>query len=321
MDARAARSAAGPGAARSASWRSGVWALVVAGPVGRPHCWRWPTRCSPGSRWCWRAARRPAGASASARRPASPVQSALSGLLARGRSCAERWPGPTAPAGSWRGRRRWRRCWCWGSPAAAYATVLAYTELPAPGGPGRERAVSLGERLVGALGGAAGAAALPSRRARARGVGRLGAGGGSGALPGPAGDRVGGDQPPATAARHRVHRRLHRVLLRDRARPQPLPGGHLRGRLVEVHRLPGRRACARTQGVRYYIDCNRIPGRPFPRRLPVRRRRLRRPPGGLQPLPLRPVQHPGQRDHRGRLPAGHLPSTRRRSRAGTATRP
>ena len=57
------------------------------------------------------------------------------------------------------------------------------------------------------------------------------------------------------------------------------------------------------EGVRYYIDCNRIPGHVLPGRLPVRERRLRPAPRRLQPLPLRPVQHPGPGHDRGRLPA------------------
>ena len=39
-----------------------------------------------------------------------------------------------------------------------------------------------------------------------------------------------------------------------------LPAVHVHGRLVEVHELHAARSCARPQGVRYYVDCNRLPG-------------------------------------------------------------
>ena len=49
------------------------------------------------------------------------------------------------------------------------------------------------------------------------------------------------------------------------------------------------------EGVRYYIDCNRMPGRAFPGGCQCAQRRLRPAARGLQPLPLRPVQYPGRR--------------------------
>ena len=158
---------------------------------------------------------------------------------------------------------------------------------------GVERAVSLPERVCLSARRPAGTARLAARRAGAGGCGRLGVGRGPGALPGPPRDRLGGDRPgqcgPGT-----VHRRLHGILLRDRAWAQHLPERHLRRRLVEVHRLPRLRACAPTE-LRYYMDCNRMPGQQFPGRLSVRAWRLQPPPRRLQPLPLWPVQHAGRR--------------------------
>ena len=59
-------------------------------------------------------------------------------------------------------------------------------------------------------------------------------------------------------------------------------------------------------GVRYYIDCNALPGHPVPRRLPVRERLVPPPPAGLQRVSLRAVQHPHQGDDAGRLPGGDV---------------
>ncbi len=73
---------------------------------------------------------------------------------------------------------------------------------------------------------------------------------------------MGSYRPRQLSVGEPVQRRVHRVLLRDPARKQPLPGGHVRGGLVEVHRLQGGGQCA-AEGVRYYLDCNNFPGQPY----------------------------------------------------------
>ena len=237
-----------------------------------------------------------AGASARASSPASLAQSVLSAALARGLRCgcggrpARRRLGPRAARGP-RGGVGDRA-----SPAAVYATVLAYTELPARLG-GLERAVS----ALQPSGWRRRSAALLERRvSRRRRCQRAALAGSAfavapGALPDPPGHRVGGDRPRATARSGTVHRRLHGVLLRDRARPQHLPGGHVRRRLVEVHRLPGPRPVPR-RGRPLLHRLQPHPGTRVPRWLPVRQRRLQPPAGRLQPLPLRPVQHADRRE-------------------------
>ena len=119
------------------------------------------------------------------------------------------------------------------------------------------------------------------------------------------GHGVGGDRAEQLRVRP-VPRRLHRVLLRDRARQQQLPERHLRRRLVEVHELPGRRPVPR-RGRPLLHRLQPDPRPDVPRRLPVCERRLQQAPRRLQPLPLRAVQHPDPRHDRGRVPADHLP--------------
>ena len=61
------------------------------------------------------------------------------------------------------------------------------------------------------------------------------------------------------------------------------------------------------QGVRYYLDCNRIPGTVFPGGCQCANGDCAHRRGRLQPLPLRAVQHADRRHDRGRVPAGDLP--------------
>ncbi len=83
--------------------------------------------------------------------------------------------------------------------------------------------------------------------------------------------------------------------------------------LVEVHELQGQRA-VRGTGRALLHRLQPDPGHRIPGRVPVRAGRLRPPGGRLQPLPLRAVQHPDRRHHRGRLPARALPEPRHRAR-------
>ena len=68
-------------------------------------------------------------------------------------------------------------------------------------------------------------------------------------------------------------------------------------------------------GVRYYIDCNRMPGHRVPGRLPVRQRRLQPPRVDCNHFRYGQCNTQVARDHRGGLPAGHLPAPRDGARA------
>jgi hypothetical protein len=61
------------------------------------------------------------------------------------------------------------------------------------------------------------------------------------------------------------------------------------------------------QGVRYYLDCNRIPGIGFPGGCQCANGNCARAGRRLQPVPLRPVQHRRRVHDRGRVPDRDLP--------------
>ena len=222
-----------------------------------------------------RGAARPAAASAPSDARASPIQSLLSGALAAGRGCR-------------RGRRRrtalgWilraaagdgGGVWCWAPPAAVYGDRARLLRAAARcGGPGARResvGAARAARWARCSNGAPRAAGCwPARRWPARRSRWPRSATWSG--PDPAWAVI----SPGDCRRGRqVQRRLHRVLLRDRARAQHLPGEHLRGRLVEVHRLPGLRAVPRP-GLPLLPRLQPDPRPRLPGRLPVRARRLR----------------------------------------------
>ena len=150
---------------------------------------------------------------------------------------------------------------------AVYATVVAYTDLPLAWA-SWSASMSVAERLATAVGVAARAAHVAPQRRRQGGDRGFGVRGRADPLPRAARNRVGGDRARQLLVRP-VPRRLHGVLLRDRARPEHVPERHLRGGLVEVHGLQRRRAVR--QGGRPLLHRLQPAPRPsLPRRVPVR---------------------------------------------------
>ena len=157
---------------------------------------------------------------------------------------------------------------------------------------------SLAERIVNRLGDPHRPAAhQPARLPRRRDAGRRGAGGEPVALPDPAGQRL---RRGVRRAQH-LRRGLHGVLLHHQRRQQQLPAGLVHRRLVE-----GRQLLLLRRQRPLLRRLQRLPGRPV--HLPLQHHHLRPAPGGLQPVPLRPVQHPDPVvEHRaGAVPGGVL---------------
>ena len=108
-----------------------------------------------------------------------------------------------------------------------------------------ERAMSVAQRLADGDRAAARAADLAPRRARAGRRRRLGVRGRAGALPGAPGDGVGGDRAGQLLGRACARTATRRSAARSSTATTRCPARHLRRRLVEVHRLPGRRPLPR----------------------------------------------------------------------------
>ena len=172
---------------------------------------------------------------------------------------------------------------------------------------GVERAMSVSERFAGAVG------RLLERKVSRRSALSRAALAGSAFAVAPVRYMIRpGRRGPCSRPEHCRRRAVHatatrRSAARSSSGNNRCPGGHVRRRLVEVHRLRGPRAVRRRRGPLLH-RLQPGAGHGVPGRLPVRQRGLQPPLRGLQPLPLRPVQHADRRDHRGGVPAGHLPA-------------
>ena len=294
-----------------------------------------PRACrAPARSWPRRVAMRLRAVRGGGRRPHAPSSgvrvlrrerlSGVAGHVDRQCRCLGRWcwrrrsRGPVGSAGCLGDRRSRRPCSLIGIAGAVYAVVLVYTVVPRAWG-AWERSAGEGrngerrDRVLG-VGRAARAADLAARGAGARGGRRLGVRGGAGPVPGPSRHGVGGAPARGLRQGHEVHRRLHRVLLRDRARRQraarrtPISPAGGSARATAATASATRRGCATTS------TATGSPGTVFPGGCQCAHGDCAASRGRLQPLPLRAVQHPDRRHHRGRVPAGRVPEPRDRRR-------
>ena len=260
--------------------------------------------CSPGGE-------RHAGASARATRPrpcCSRCSAARCALVAVAGGCRGR---ARDSAGCSSAARRTAPVSDCGHGGAVYATVLAYTELPQAWA-SLERGGERVERAARRRGGrAAGAAHLAPRAPGPGGGGRVGVRGGAGALSGPARHGVGGDQAGRMRRRGCATTATRRSAARSSAAATPArPSTYVAGwwKCTDY----------RARGLCHDAGLPLLP-RLQPRSPATVSPAAASAPSGdcgnrrgrLQPLPLRPVQHPGRRDDRGRVPAGDLPAPRR----------